>query len=148
MKRIVTTNGADGRSRVLIEADVPPFGMIWESGPDDWLGHDPEPGRNTLDFRPGHVSAQYIEIPPDAVMAEYLAQGVAGLDGDGFHRTGTLDYLVLIEGRLVLELDEGTAELAAGDIVVQRDTNHAWRNPGNGPARCLAIISRPPAAAQ
>lgn len=148
MKRIVTTEGADGRSRILVETDVPPFGLVWESDPANWLGSEPDGSRDTLEFRPGGLSARHIEIPPDAVMADYLKQGIPGLDANGFHRTPTLDYLILLEGRLVLELDEGRAELKAGDVVVQRGTNHAWRNPEATPARCLAIMHcRPETAA-
>jgi quercetin dioxygenase-like cupin family protein len=75
-------------------------------------------------------------------MAEYMKAGIPGLDENGFHRTGTLDYLILIEGQLRLDLEEGSAELGPGDIVVQRDTKHAWRNPDETPAKCLVIITR------
>ncbi|XHS01397.1 hypothetical protein ACFB49_30020 [Sphingomonas sp. DBB INV C78] len=120
-----------------------PFQKIWESDASAWLGGDPAADGETLDFRPDSLSARLIEIPPDTVMAEYLAQGVPGLDAKGFHRTGTLDYVILLEGRLVLELDDGKVEVRPGDVVVQRDTNHAWRNPEESPARCLCIISCP-----
>lgn len=161
MRRIVTENGPEGRSRLLLAEEVQPFQKIWESDVSAWLGNDPakhldrHPGEgrdpasslsedgDTLDFRPGSLSARLIEIPPDTVMAEYLAQGVPGLDAKGFHRTGTLDYVILLEGRLVLELDDGKVEVRPGDVVVQRDTNHAWRNPEESPARCLCIIACP-----
>ena len=44
------------------------------------------------------------------------------------HRTRTLDYVVVIEGELVLILDDSEAVLRAGDVVVQRGTDHAWEN--------------------
>lgn len=71
-----------------------------------------------------------------------MRRGVPGHDENGFHRTGTLDFLILLEGRLKLILDEGETDLSAGDVVVQRDTNHAWRA-GSEPARCLSVIYRP-----
>ena len=44
------------------------------------------------------------------------------------HRTRTLDYVVVIEGELVLILDDSEVMLKAGDVVVQRGTDHAWEN--------------------
>ena len=44
------------------------------------------------------------------------------------HRTRTLDYVVVIEGELILILDDSEVALKAGDVVVQRGTNHAWEN--------------------
>lgn len=45
------------------------------------------------------------------------------------HRTVSLDYGVVLEGEVDAVLDSGeTRRLKRGDIVVQRATNHAWRN--------------------
>jgi len=44
------------------------------------------------------------------------------------HRTRTLDYVVVIEGEVVLLLDDSETILGKGDVVVQRGTNHAWEN--------------------
>jgi uncharacterized cupin superfamily protein len=44
------------------------------------------------------------------------------------HRTRTLDYVVVIEGELVLILDDSEVILKPGDVVVQRGTDHAWEN--------------------
>ena len=51
------------------------------------------------------------------------------------HRTRTLDYVVVIEGELVLLLDDEEVILGKGDVVVQRGTNHAWENRGERIAR-------------
>ena len=46
------------------------------------------------------------------------------------HRTYSLDFGIIMSGELELELDGGQVQkLRAGDIVVQRGTNHLWRNP-------------------
>ncbi|WP_232475987.1 cupin domain-containing protein [Flavisphingomonas formosensis] len=145
MKRIITENGPDGRSRLRTVADVAPMGAIWETSPRNWLGDEPDGSALSLDFPVGHVVARHILIPPDSEMAPLLAAGIPGLDENGFHKTPTIDYLILIDGELVLELDEGSEALKPGDIVVQRNTNHAWRNPGTTPATCIAIVSRPEA---
>ncbi|MGC1523947.1 MAG: cupin domain-containing protein [Steroidobacteraceae bacterium] len=44
------------------------------------------------------------------------------------HRTRTLDYVVVIEGELLLILDDSEVILKPGDVVVQRGTDHAWEN--------------------
>jgi mannose-6-phosphate isomerase-like protein (cupin superfamily) len=51
------------------------------------------------------------------------------------HRTRTLDYVVVIEGELVLILDDSEVTLAVGDVVVQRGTDHAWENRADARAR-------------
>jgi len=51
------------------------------------------------------------------------------------HRTQTLDYVVMIEGELVLLLDDSEVKLQQGDVVVQRGTNHAWENRSDKIAR-------------
>jgi len=49
----------------------------------------------------------------------------------------TVDYNILISGELVLMLEEGEVTLSGpGDVVVQRNTNHAWRN-GSSTAPCI-----------
>jgi hypothetical protein len=42
------------------------------------------------------------------------------------HRTRSIDYVIVIEGEV---------RLGAGDVVVQRGTNHAWINRGNAVCR-------------
>lgn len=45
------------------------------------------------------------------------------------HRTQSLDYGVVIEGEVEMELDNGVKRiLRRGDVAVQRATIHAWRN--------------------
>ena len=51
------------------------------------------------------------------------------------HRTRTVDYVVVITGEIVLVLDDSEVTLRAGDVVVQRGTDHAWENRSSQPAR-------------
>jgi hypothetical protein len=88
-----------------------------------------------------------LDIPPDgdnlkAVTAEeakaHFAEIGAGdasrHTGDAtsrhafMHRTETIDYGIVLEGEIVLIVDEGETTCRAGDIVVQRGTNHGWAN--------------------
>ncbi|KAL4790684.1 Alpha/Beta hydrolase protein [Aspergillus venezuelensis] len=58
------------------------------------------------------------------------------------HRTVSLDYGVVLEGTVALELDSGEKRIMKrGDVAVQRGTNHAWRNLSeSGWARMLYVL--------
>jgi naringenin degradation protein FdeH len=57
------------------------------------------------------------------------------------HRTGTVDYGIVLAGDVVLVLDDGNeTALATGDVVVQRGTRHAWANPGKDTARMAFVL--------
>jgi mannose-6-phosphate isomerase-like protein (cupin superfamily) len=56
------------------------------------------------------------------------------------HRTETIDYGIVLDGELTMVLDEAEVPLRAGDIVVQRGTNHAWSNRSDKPARMAFIL--------
>src|SRR3954468_9096760 len=58
----------------------------------------------------------------------------------GMHRTATLDYDIVLEGVVGLELDDGTeVVLGPGDVVVQNGTRHRWHNRGDQIARVVAV---------
>ena len=56
------------------------------------------------------------------------AQSRTGAPHPLMHRTQTLDYGIVVEGELTLVLDRGETTVRAGDIIIQRGTNHAWAN--------------------
>jgi quercetin dioxygenase-like cupin family protein len=57
------------------------------------------------------------------------------------HRTNSVDYGIVLEGELDMELDGGeVAYLKTGDVVVQRGTNHAWVNTSERPCRMAWIL--------
>ena len=58
----------------------------------------------------------------------------------GMHRTPTIDYIVLLSGRITLLLDEGEVDLEQFDTVIQRGTNHAWVNKHDEPAILCAVM--------
>ncbi|HEY6451953.1 MAG TPA: cupin domain-containing protein [Steroidobacteraceae bacterium] len=53
------------------------------------------------------------------------------------HRTRTLDYVLVIEGEVILVLDDTEVALHMGDVVIQRGTDHAWENRSDKIARML-----------
>ncbi|MNW20048.1 Cupin domain protein [compost metagenome] len=56
------------------------------------------------------------------------------------HQTASLDYIVIISGEIYLITDIEETLLQAGDIVIQRGTNHAWSNRSDQMCLQLAIL--------
>ena len=52
----------------------------------------------------------------------------------GFHKTATIDYAIVLAGEIYAMMDEGEVLLKAGDVLIQRGTNHAWSNRTAEPA--------------
>jgi mannose-6-phosphate isomerase-like protein (cupin superfamily) len=89
------------------------------------------------------------DLPADLDVAAAIAEMQDKLPGmgdhmepdePGMHTTDSVDYIVVLDGRIWLELDDDrTVELGRGDTVVQNGTRHAWRNLGPEPAT-LAVV--------
>ena len=56
------------------------------------------------------------------------------------HRTRTIDYAIVLSGEIYAVLDEGEVLLKAGDVLIQRATNHAWSNRGDRPCRIAFVL--------
>jgi hypothetical protein len=97
-----------------------------------------------------------VTFPPDSVFASqdfdavkasreqgFLAPDLADLfepGSNGMHTTPTVDYVVVLNGEVWLDLGEGDlVHLLAGDVVVQNATRHAWRNLSQEPVT-LAVV--------
>ena len=66
----------------------------------------------------------------------------AGTDSPALrmHTTDTVDFGVVLRGKIVLEVDTGAAvTLLPGQAFVQNGTAHSWANPGDEPAT-MAIV--------
>ena len=58
----------------------------------------------------------------------------------GFHKTNSLDYVIVLSGEIYALMDEGELLLKSGDVLVQRGTNHAWSNRGDEPALLAFVL--------
>jgi quercetin dioxygenase-like cupin family protein len=59
-----------------------------------------------------------------------------------FIELNTVDYAVVYEGEIWLDLDDAkTVHLKKGDVVVQNVTRHAWRNKGTAPVTMLFFLN-------
>ncbi len=56
------------------------------------------------------------------------------------HRTDTIDYVIVIEGEIDMDMDDSTVTLKQGDVMVQRGTNHAWANRSGSRARLAFVL--------
>lgn len=114
------------------------------------------PPRVMIAPEPGETKLMIVIFPPDSVFAtvdaaaalEEQAIHIPGLiqafepDAPGMHTTDTVDYDIVLDGEVWLELDDGAETLLRhGDVVVQCGTRHAWRNKGDKPASmCFVLI--------
>lgn len=169
VRRVVTGNDSNGKSFFVIDGETP---YKWDLGrivaDDVWVDdakrpasdndYDSVAGGNFALVAPsgGSVLRIVTLFPPDRAdppspeaLAEARSHWDAGAhmesDDPAMHTTATIDYGIVLEGEVGLELDSGEVTLQTGDIVVQRATRHAWRIRGDKPARMLfVLIGSPP----
>ena len=111
---------------------------------------EPAPPRSgtrirVLDIPP--ETAESANIDPAqarALFAEIGAEGASTNAGEArhphMHRTETVDYGIVLEGEITLLVDIGEVTVRAGDIVVQRGTNHGWANRSGKNCRIAFIL--------
>ncbi len=58
----------------------------------------------------------------------------------GMHKTETVDYAIVLEGEIWAVMDEGETLMRAGDVLIQRGTNHAWANRSDKTARIAFVL--------
>jgi len=143
MTRRIVTEEVGGRSRVRSDGPVSDVavGAVWVTTPDDRMGFEPTAEHAAVNVPPGQSMFRIVHLPPDAVVRAYLAAQAHGeVDAEGFHRTQTVDHVLVLDGPVELVLDDGSVIVEPGDCVIQRGTNHAWRNHGDAPIRLVAFM--------
>ncbi len=168
-RRIVTGNRPDGKSYFVSDGQTPHRVDLGRSILDDiWVD---EPGRPASDNDYDPVASGYFKlVAPDGASVVRFATQMPGTRSDmpseaeleenrkrwdtagrmsqedpAIHTTPTIDYGIVLEGEVVLELDEGETVMRAGDIVVQRKTRHAWRNRSDKPCTMVFVMISSPA---
>ena len=138
-RRVVTGHDAAGRSIVLSDGptprshDVGPavFHELWSTRvtPAPVAATEPEPTERPL------------VTPPDPHGTIVRITEIKPGERSPMHRTETVDYGILLEGELWLLLDDGSqTRLGAGDVVVQRGTDHAWENRTEQVVRVVFVL--------
>jgi mannose-6-phosphate isomerase-like protein (cupin superfamily) len=112
---------------------------------------------HTLEPPAGGSTCYMVTFPPDSgfegkVGAREVAAYFAGLGSSGvstysaraphpyMQKAKTLEFALVLEGEITLVLDTEEVALRAGDIVVQRGTNHAWSNRSDAPAYLAFVL--------
>jgi quercetin dioxygenase-like cupin family protein len=123
------------------------------------IGNAPDPTLQPLTLatpRNGTV-IRIIEFPPESQAAVAFDAGAArsafaaigGAEASTFakdaphpmmHRTESIDYGIVLAGEITLVLDKEEVVVRAGDVVIQRGTNHAWSNRSGAPCRMAFIL--------
>jgi len=168
IRRVVSGHNAEGKSVFILEGQAPhtysrgPGAAVvtelWETrgspadnrGNDDATNHPYRlpPPRNGSVFR-------VIEYPPDRQrLAALERERNAHDDGSGrgaaldrgnprhpgFHKTHSVDYVIVLSGEIYALMDEGEVLLKPGDVLIQRGTNHAWSNRSDAPAVVAFVL--------
>lgn len=139
-RRVVTGHDAAGRAIVTSDAQITPapipsgdadFALIWTSPTLPVDNNDDTDGRT----RPAGLTLHGGSV---IRIVDMLPGGTSPM-----HRSNSLDYGVILSGAVELELDDGAVTLLGpGDVVVQRGTIHAWRNPSRDErARILFVLT-------
>jgi mannose-6-phosphate isomerase-like protein (cupin superfamily) len=154
VRRVVTGHTSDGAAVVVNDevVDLMPLDdrgsaamLLW--GRDD-TAHFPDDGSRPAMAAPfppvGGCGFSVMQLAPGTNgVHEFIQTALspwADPDEPGMHRTATLDYDIVLEGRVGLELDNGVeVALGPGDVVVQNGTRHRWHNRGDTVARFLSV---------
>jgi mannose-6-phosphate isomerase-like protein (cupin superfamily) len=140
----------------------PTFYEIWNTRetPARIDRHSGEPAESSVSLAPPRhgTRIRVLDIPPETGDAQpaagaqarelFAAIGAAGAlahsPGEArhphMHRTETIDYGIVLQGEITLLVDEGETVVRAGDIVIQRGTNHGWANRSGSNCRIAFIL--------
>jgi hypothetical protein len=158
-KSTVTSEGGTRRSRVFKNIPGQSAALLWStsavpSAPTD--GADVVSEKSSyVPPQPGETRLMMVTFAPDSVMmsidpaagfgefAEHIPDLAAAMEPDspGMHTTQTIDYGIVLEGEVWLELDDGKqVHLKPHDVIVQNGTRHAWRNKTDKPVKIAFVL--------
>jgi Cupin domain len=166
VRRVVTGHNADGRSSFLMDGVAPnvkemesmpgvALTDLWETtaSPASNEGNAEAAARPVkLEPPTAGTLLRIVEFPPDSTWRGKADAGRAfdsigaghapdhSSDDPMRHKTNTVDYIIVLKGEIYALMDEGETLLKAGDILIQRGTNHSWSVRGNEPCIVAAIL--------
>lgn len=167
VRRVVTGHDADGKAVFASDEEVEPITVSIAPGQEFhrlWGADEPPsfPDDGSMPAQPtyfppvGGFRFGLFTVPPAttlpadidlAAALQEMEEKLPGLAGHmepghpGMHTTATVDFEYVIEGEVVLELDDGAeVTLRPGDTVVQNGTRHAWHNRTDTIARLVVVL--------
>ena len=141
IRRVVTGHDPNGTAKVLIDGAATNrkssspgtvSTLIWST--------DATPADITVGEAIEDRGARILGTAPPAHGSRFAVIDFPPRNSGRMHRTETIDYVVVIAGEIDMDLDDSTVRLRAGDVMVQRGTNHAWVNRGTAPARLAFVL--------
>ena len=166
VRRVLTGHDADGRSAFIADGEAPNVkemasmpGLaltdLWETGAapaSNAGGKDAAARPVRLEPPKNGTILRIVEFPPDSTWRGG-ADGAAAFKSIGaghaqdrassdpmMHRTSTVDYIIVLKGEIYAVMETGEKLLRAGDILVQRGTNHSWSVRGSEPCIVAAVL--------
>ena len=146
-RRVVTGHDANGVSVVISDGIVPVHRVM----PQDGVGFyeiwntDAMPAP-VSPVEPNEPTERSLRVPPEPNgtkirINEFFPGHINELGNQSpIHRTESIDYGIILEGEIWLVLDDSEVLLKAGDVVVQRGTDHAWANRSDKVCRVAFIL--------
>ena len=130
VRRVVTGHNAEGKSYIAVDEMVD-ASSIWTTTAEQPLGAPPQGEKRLIARATGETRCFVAAIQPSRDPKPDLTNRV------GFHRTPGIAYCFVLNGQLVFLTDLQEVRLKAGDVVVERNTLHSWRNETNEPVSML-----------
>ena len=166
VRRVLTGHDAEGRSTFIADglapnvkemASMPGLALtdLWETaGAPASNAGDKDAAARPVRLEPPKRGTilRIVEFPPDSAWRQGAdAQEAFKSIGAGhakdrkssdpmMHKTGTVDYIIVLKGEIYAIMETGEKLLKAGDVLVQRGTNHSWSVRGNEPCVVAAIL--------
>ncbi|MDA1095144.1 MAG: cupin domain-containing protein [Acidobacteria bacterium] len=133
MRRVTTGLNGEGQSFIAGDETVG-IADLWRTSADRPLGAGPAGELPVITSATGGSRCFIAMLPPSTDPMPSLENRV------GFHRTGGVAYCLLLTGEVVFLVDVEEVRLTAGDLVVERGTDHSWRNEGAEPVALLVVV--------
>ena len=143
VQRVITGHDAKGRA-VFKSEDVTPTRMI-PSGDASFLlmWTTPTVPADNNDETDGRTRDAGLTLNQCSVIR--IVDMLPGKQSP-MHRTNSIDYGIVLKGEIELELDDGAKRtVREGGVIVQRGTNHLWRNTTDQVTRIAFILIEAPA---
>lgn len=140
-RRIVTGHDSTGKSIFVADGPTPNVWKAPSGAPVIELWSHAGIPDNSGDFLDPMMEPASFSPPPQGSILRIVDFAPRAADAPGnIHRTPSLDYCYVIEGTIVAVLDDDERVMSAGDVLIQRGTNHGWRNDSGAHCRVLFVL--------
>jgi hypothetical protein len=110
--------------------------------PPDMMVTSQEMDDKNFNLKPGQLRFFRSDIPPTKPLYDSLSKDERPEHFRDFfyHSTTTVDYVMVLQGELVMLVGDKDVNLKAGDVVVQRGAAHAWHNYSDKTATIMGVM--------